>query len=140
MFWDSSALLVLLVDQPGTKEVRRLPAAGRVVWWGTRIECLSAVQRLRREGRLTEKETLLLEEDLGRLLSQTIEIQPREAVRVRAERLLRIHPLRAADAFQLASAMAFFEDKPAGERFVCLDQRLSLAARAEGFTVQPEIT
>ncbi len=140
MFWDSSALLVLLVDQPGTKEVRRLPAAGRVVWWGTQIECLSAIQRLRREGRITEKDVFHLEEDLGRLLSQSIEIQPREAVRARAGRLLRIHPLRAADAFQLASALAFYEDDPAGERFACLDQRLAQAARAEGFKVVPEIS
>jgi hypothetical protein len=54
-------------------------------------------------------------------------------VRERAERLLRVHPLRAADALQLAAALLVFGDKPRGRSFVTLDDALLQAARREGF-------
>jgi hypothetical protein len=46
--------------------------------------------------------------------------------------------LRAADALQLAAALIWCEEQPAGEVFVCLDDRLREAARREGFTLVPE--
>ncbi len=52
----------------------------------------------------------------------------------RAERLLAVHPLRAADALQLAAALVVCEERPVGQRFVCLDANLASAARREGFT------
>jgi hypothetical protein len=36
-----------------------------------------------------------------------VELLPSEAVRASAERLLAVHPLRAADAFQLGAALAW---------------------------------
>jgi hypothetical protein len=52
-----------------------------------------------------------------------------------ASRLLRVHPLRAADALQLAAALAAAKGDPSSLDVVCLDQRLSEAARREGFRV-----
>jgi hypothetical protein len=52
-----------------------------------------------------------------------------------AQRLLRVHPLRAADSLQLAAALAIAGDDPAELGFVCLDQRLVEAARKEGLDV-----
>jgi hypothetical protein len=65
------------------------------------------------------------------------EVQPVEAVRLRAERLLSIHPLRAADALQLASALIWAQETPGGLGFVCLDQNLREGALKEGFAVLP---
>jgi hypothetical protein len=57
-------------------------------------------------------------------------------VRLRAERLLSIHPLRTTDALQLASALIWAQESPRGLDFVCLDQNLREAALKEGFSVQ----
>jgi len=67
------------------------------------------------------------------------EIQPPELVRHRAEGLLMIHSLRAADALQLAAALLWAEEATLGAEFVCLDQYLRDAAFKEGFTVLPSI-
>jgi uncharacterized protein len=64
-------------------------------------------------------------------------IVPSDAIRSRADRLLAIHPLRAADALQLAALLAAAEDRPAELPFVTLDDRLAEAAHKEGFSVLP---
>jgi predicted nucleic acid-binding protein len=46
-----------------------------------------------------------------------------------------VHPLRAADAFQLAAAYMAAEQRPASLTIVTLDERLAAAARKEGFAV-----
>jgi hypothetical protein len=48
-----------------------------------------------------------------------------------------VHALRAADAFQLASALIWAEESPVGSEIVCLDENLRQAAAKEGFTVLP---
>jgi hypothetical protein len=58
-----------------------------------------------------------------------------EPLRRLAQRLVRVHPLRAADAFQLAAALVAAEPDPSGVEFVCLDPRLANAASREGFRV-----
>ena len=58
-----------------------------------------------------------------------------DAVRSRAVALLARHPLRAADALQLASALVLAEGDPSSLEFVCLDNNLADAAEREGFTV-----
>jgi hypothetical protein len=60
------------------------------------------------------------------------------ALCAKALRLLGVHPLRAADALQLAAALILVRDDPAGRAFVCLDERLREAALLEGFRVLPE--
>ena len=75
---------------------------------------------------------------LGRLqaLSRTwYEIQPTLRVKRVAERLLRLHPLRAADSLQLAAALAAAEEDPASIGFVCFDTRLNEAASREWFAI-----
>lgn len=67
------------------------------------------------------------------------EVEPANAVREQAGRILRLHPLRAADALQLAAALVWCQGDPLQQEFVCLDQRLRVAARREGFTVLPRM-
>jgi predicted nucleic acid-binding protein len=61
------------------------------------------------------------------------EIEPSETVRENAVRFLRVHPLRAADALQLAAAFLAAERRPSSLEVVTLDDRLAEAARKEGF-------
>jgi hypothetical protein len=65
-----------------------------------------------------------------------VECQPAIFRRTREGRL-RAHPLRAADALQLAAALMWCDEAPTGETLVCLDDRLRDAARREGFAILP---
>jgi uncharacterized protein len=67
-------------------------------------------------------------------------VVPGAAVRDTAMRLLMVHPLRLADALQLAAALAWADGRPVGRELVTLDERLAAAARLEGFAVRPETT
>jgi predicted nucleic acid-binding protein len=53
-----------------------------------------------------------------------------------AVRVVRVHPLRAADAMQLAAAMTAAKMRPSSLEFVTADRRLAAAAAREGFTVR----
>jgi hypothetical protein len=103
------------------------------VWWGSTIECASAIARLHRENHLTDEEELTVRGLLSTLQSSWFEMQAGETLRDLALRLLRLHPLRAADALQLAAAIEWIGSPAAGE-FVTLDARLAHAAQREGFT------
>lgn len=71
------------------------------------------------------------------LMQTWTEMQPSEALRSMAERSLAVHPLRAADALQLAAAILWCQGLTTGQGFVSFDQRLCEAAYREGFTVLP---
>jgi len=106
-----------------------------VVWWGSEVECVSALARRERDGALNPRAMKLALERLQRLAAAWHEIDPSDEVREAAIRLLRVHPLRAADALQLAAAFAAAERRPASLEIVTLDDRLADAARKEGFAV-----
>lgn len=135
-FWDSSALVPLLVDEEETESHTELyPRDEVVVWWGTDVECASAVARLERLGSLEPEDA---NESLRRLQAIATTwhlVEPSDLVKETARRLLRTHNLRAADSLQLAAALAVAEHRPATLEIVCLDRRLRLAAEREGFPV-----
>lgn len=137
MFWDSSALTPLLLEEKDSSlretQLTRDPVV--VVWYGTEAEIESALNRRRREGSLTRTEEQKARIRLEMLLKTWIEVQPTTTVRNRALRLLRTHPLRAADAFQLAAALMVCEEQTKGFTFLTGDYRLQEAAEAEGFTL-----
>lgn len=135
-FWDSSAVVPLCVDQPARQRSLELHERdpGMVVWWGTRLECASALARLRREGLLGRTDEEAAWEVVDDLERGWHEVVPGLDVRESAERLLRLHPLRAADSLQLAAALQWAGTPPQGE-FVTFDHALADAARKEGFTV-----
>jgi uncharacterized protein len=106
-----------------------------LVWWGSEVECESAISRLERDGELSEADAAQARERLDTLAKQWNEVQPVQGIRATARRLLRTHRLRAADSLQLAAAMAASEGDPASIEIVLLDIRLTEAARREGLTV-----
>lgn len=136
-FWDSSGVVPLLIRQPLTSvaEATFENDAHLSVWWGTSIECVSALARLEREGGITAGAMTSALDRLRRLSEIWDEVQPSTRVRHLAERLLRSHPLRGADALQLAAAIEVGGDAASGIGFVCFDRRLAQAAGREGFTV-----
>ncbi len=138
-FWDSSAIVPLCFRESASDEMRRIVDTDEdmVVWWGSRIECLSAMARRRREGLLSAERERKARAILSAMAEVWSEVQPTEIVRERAERLLMVHPLRAADGLQLASALVWSEEAPKGLDVVCLDEKLREAAFREGFTVLP---
>lgn len=139
-FWDSSALLpVLFSTEATTAQMNALLRSDPevMVWWGTSVECHSALNRRYREGGFTSEQIQLVRSRLQSLLGATFEVTPNEGVRAVANRLLAYHPLRAADSLQLAAAVIWAEHMPTGRQFVTLDQRLRIAAQQEGFEVLP---
>jgi predicted nucleic acid-binding protein len=106
-----------------------------LIWWGTPIEIASALARLEREKSLTADEVSSALSKARRLADSWHEIVPSDAVRRTAERLLRAHPLRAADSLQLAAALIAADHDPSTLEIVCLDAQLTSAARREGFAV-----
>jgi predicted nucleic acid-binding protein len=62
------------------------------------------------------------------------EMTPSDQLRAQAVRVLRIHPLRAVDALQLAAAMEW-AGTPASGTLVTFDERLASAAVREGVAV-----
>jgi predicted nucleic acid-binding protein len=136
-FWDASAIVPLLVAGAATRRLQALAAkdAAMLVWWGSEVECVSALARLERDGALSPQAIMLALERLRRLAAGWHEVDPSDAIREAAARFLRVHPLRAADALQLAAAFLAAERRPASLEMVTLDDRLGTAARKEGFAV-----
>lgn len=137
-FWDSSALVPLLVAE-ATSTLRRTQYDAdpwAVVWFGTLVEIESSLVRRQRDGQLTADVEHAARKRLTEITKQWTEVIPTEEVRARAIRLLRVHQLRAADAFQLAAALVFCREQPRHLPFLTADQRLRDAASLEGFPVE----
>jgi predicted nucleic acid-binding protein len=136
-FWDASAIVPLLVNETWSRRLQSLAAdeSAMLVWWGSEVECVSALARRERDGALDGRTMATALRRLRQLADAWDEIDPSDAIRETAERFLRVHPLRAADALQLAAAFAAAEQRPASLEIVTLDDRLADAARKEGFAV-----
>lgn len=137
IFWDSSAVVPLLIDEAATPEARALLEidAAMLVWWGTSVECLSAIARRERDAALPRPVARRARLALGDLAGAWNEIQPSEEVREHAGRLFLRHRLRAADAFQLGAALTWTRGRPRRHLLATLDDRLSTAALGEGFEI-----
>jgi uncharacterized protein len=136
-FWDASAIVPLLMRETTTRAVQALATkdADMLVWWSTEVECASALTRLEREGALDDAAVREAFQRLTQLTAGWHEVDPSDAIRETAVRFLRVHPLRAAGALQLAAAFSAAERRPSSLEVVTLDDRLAAAARKEGFRV-----
>jgi predicted nucleic acid-binding protein len=136
-FWDSSALVPLLVEQESSRRVAGWLAedAAVTIWTLTTVEVVAALRRLVREGALEETVARAAEarlEEIVRACHVVVDVDP---VKVSATRLLRVHPLRAFDALQLGAALQWAEGRPEGRMLQTFDMRLARAAEREGFVV-----
>lgn len=137
-FWDSSAITPLLVVESDSslREQQLSADSEMLVWFGTLAEVESSLARRKRNGELQPDDELRARRHFDELSAHWTEISPTNEVRARAIRLLRVHPLRAADAFQLAAALIFCREQPQHLPFLTADQRLRTAASLEGFPVE----
>jgi predicted nucleic acid-binding protein len=156
-FWDSSAIVPLLVLEKETEQcIRAFQFDPEVmVWTMSKVEVFSALCRRFREGVLREidfdsakkrfREGGLREIDfdsakkrMNDFFDIAFEIVSLPKVKDRALRLLQVHQLRAADAMQLASVLVATQEDPSRVQIMSFDDRLTLAAKREGFIVNPD--
>ena len=135
VFWDSSAIVPLLLTEDGSEEVRAALREDNdmIVWWGTPVEVLSALARAERERAVASPDVDLARRALEDLEERWNEVRPSDEVRERAGAGLLRHPLRAADALQLGAALTWARGRPRAHAFLSFDARLADAARQEGF-------
>jgi len=137
-FWDSSAVVPLIVRQPRSVQADHWLADDPdvVTWTLTLVEIVSALRRLVRERKLTEVTARQAEAVASDLSGHFHMISDIDRVKALACRALRLYPLRANDALQLAAALAWADGHPEGLMFHTLDERLAHAAALEGFAIQ----
>lgn len=134
-YWDASALIPLLLKEATSELHRRMAReTGVVTWWGSYVECASAIARKEREGSapapIAESRRLL---DI--LSREWREIGQSEQLRRAALRALRAHALRASDALHVGAALVASGFEPHSVRFRTEDRRLKTVAEREGFLV-----
>ena len=143
-YWDASAITPLIAAEPARDYLLQMLAqdSDMLAWWGTPVEIASALARREREGLLTADEVTNALTTVHELAQSWHEIVPSDSIRRTAERLLRAHPLRAADSLQLAAALIAADHDPRALVFVCLDVRLAravvIAFQRYFFVRQPE--
>ncbi len=134
-FWDSSAIVPLLIQEKTTEKALEWyrQDAAVLVWCLSSTEVVSALQRRYRESAVTEDELTSARQRLHLLSQDWLEVSAIRVVRERAERLLAVHPLKAADSLQLGAALVATEERPRGTVFLTFDRNLERAAFKEGF-------
>lgn len=130
-------MLPLLVREPASDRMvstlTKDPAVA--TWWGSAVECVSALARLERDEVLEPADFAAALARLRAVSAAWAEVPATPTVREQAMRLLRVHPLRAADALQLAAAIVASDFQPSSLEVVTLDARQAVAAEREGFRV-----
>ena len=137
-FWDSSALVPLVLIEARSADVARLLLEdGDIVSADIApIEVTSALWRRKHRNELTVAEIHDAERLFARISRSWRPIGQSNNVVDHSLFLLSRHHLRTLDAIQLATALVLVGNDRSLP-IVTLDQRLSAAARAEGFPVLP---
>jgi uncharacterized protein len=140
-YWDTSALVPLVVAEAETPSMRALLEEDHeiVTWALTSVEFASAIERRARQGELGPVARRQAHTRLRQLAELWDEITSVEVVRRRALGVLARHELRAADAVQLGAALAIADEIGGPVPFVCLDARLADAADREGLHPLPDL-
>ncbi len=135
LFLDTSALVKLYIAEPGSEAMRRrvsdqLVAVSQLAY----AEAHATLARRRREGLLSADELRLLIDNFEQDWQTALQIPVSEQVLPLVPDLCRDHPLRGADALQLAAALVVHR-QGVEVHFATSDRRLLEAAEAEGLTV-----
>jgi predicted nucleic acid-binding protein len=138
LFWDTSALVPLLVKEDRSADVRAVILSDADILTSaiTSLEVTSALWRRRHAGTLPLADHERAEQRFAQLSARWMEVAQAPQLMEGALRLLARHSLRSLDVLQLASAL-LVAPSPALLPFVTLDKKLAAAAREEGFPVLP---
>lgn len=135
IYWDASALIPLLLKEATSESHRKVAREnGIVTWWGSFVECASAIARREREG-TAPPQAAESRRMLDALSREWREIGQSEQLRRAALRALRTHTLRASDALHIGAALVASGFGPHSIHFRTEDRRLKIAAEREGFLV-----
>lgn len=139
LFADTSALIKLYIEETGSEAMaERARSARMALSVLAYAEVYSTFARRLRESLLTEDEHAGLVDRFENDWQSVVVVPMRPALVGRIPRLVSDHPLRGADAVQLASALALHETG-LELTFAGADQRLTEAAAKEGLaTFDPE--
>ncbi|MCX6362898.1 MAG: type II toxin-antitoxin system VapC family toxin [Actinobacteria bacterium] len=135
MYFDTSGLLKLFVDEMHTEETRNWARAADAIALSrvTLPEASSAISRRQRTGGLTLTSARQLVRKIAAFSCAATVLELDE---VRAADLAFEHGLRGFDAIQLAAALSARDNAGAESfAFASFDLALNRAARAEGLTV-----
>jgi predicted nucleic acid-binding protein len=133
-YFDTSAIVPLLIDEPATERCREFwLAAHRLVTTRlARVEARAALAQAERSGRISRAHLRSSSRDLDLLLNQLEFVEVDDALTRSAGDLAETHALRAYDAVHLAAAS---EARDPDFVVVAGDQALLAAARSIGLTV-----
>ena len=138
-FWDSSALVPLFVHEKESELCAEAYHTDReiLIWTLSKVEVFSALCRRMRDRTLDDQAFETVRNRMNDLFETVYEVAAVDRVKERAMRLLRIHPIRAADALQLAAVLVATQEKVDRLPVMCLDERLTEAVKLEGFEINP---
>jgi predicted nucleic acid-binding protein len=131
LYLDTSSLVKLYVEEPGTNEVRQDLGEAETVATSavSYAEARAAFARHRREGKLTPSAFLAVKRDFDADWLKLVVIAPTVALCRTAGDLAERHRLRGCDSIQLATFLELArERRPSDMRFSSFDRALSLAA------------
>lgn len=133
-FWDSSAIVPLLVFEKETEECIRAFRYDQevMVWTMSKVEVFSALCRRFREGSLKEIDFNLAKKRMNEFFDMAFEIISVPKVKDRALRLLQVHTLRAAGALQLAAILVATQEDTLKLRIMTFDKRLARQPNLKG--------
>jgi predicted nucleic acid-binding protein len=137
-FWDTSALIPLMLEEAESGRMRLLLAEDRAIAIAsiTPLEIASVLWRRRHAGLLHLDEHHEADALFAELSARWNEVMPTTLILRKALDVVTRHPLRTLDAIQLGAAIVLSHE-PACMTMVTLDRNLADAARAEGFEVLP---
>jgi predicted nucleic acid-binding protein len=136
-FWDSSALVKLLVEEPGTSAAVALwdhssaLVASRLVV----PEVAAALATAERTRRIDAARARVVHDEWRRYLLALDLVEVTADIAARGAGLVATHPLGGADAIHLATALALRAPELVAATW---DRRLAAAAAGEGLVVVPE--
>lgn len=138
-FWDSSAIVPLLIREATSGDLRALLATDVHIAASfiTSLEVGSALWRRDHNNELSSDEHAAADDAFEKLNQSWSEVADIFDAREVALEVITRHALRSGDAIQLASALIACGYDAASLPFVTLDNTLASAARAEGFIVLP---
>jgi len=134
LYLDTSALVKLYVEEPGTEEVKERVEAAQIVSTSrvAYVEARAGIARKFRKGELSREEYKHMVEDLEKDWESYFIVEVSESVAKLGGELTDRHPLRGFDAIHLASALLLKNKTRSDVSFSCFDEKLKEAAQAEG--------
>ena len=135
-YFDTSALVKKYLEEPHSDKVLAAMQSSRILVTSafTELEMTSWIERAKRDGIINSPTYRLivsnLEKDFGQSTLNLIAISA--PIMKEAKRIIKQRRLRSPDAIQLATALQAKETYQSTFRFVCFDEELNEAAKAEG--------